>query len=763
MSKKSFFLTLIAILIPVLLLPQSVALVMSGGGAKAFTHIGVLQALEENNIPVDYIVGNSMGAMIGGLYAAGYSPDEIQFLLSNPELYAFKRGNTKNDIFTFQQYEDDASWINIPMSLKKGDRVSLSLNVYNIQDLDYLIMEFFAGPSAAAKYNFDSLMIPFRCVATDIDSSRMVILKSGDMAKAVRASLTFPFFIRPIRIDSVLLFDGGMYDNFPVDIAIEEFSPEFVIGSKAVRNFPSPDEDDIISQMQNMLMQKANFKLDTSKSLLIQTSLGTENIFHFEKIEQYIDSGYMAAMREMPLLKEKIKRRQSLYERSLKRAKFICKQPTTAISDVQIQGLNEKQETYFMKSIRMKGGNISVEKFEKQYNRLLANENIRNAYPSMRYIDSLQNFNMNLDIAAEDPFNIKFGGYISSSGVNEAYFYFGYHHLGTSSKHLSVNAYFGTFYNSISGMGKIEFQGKFPMFIKLNALASRINYFTNSNYFFDDRSPAYIIEDENYLDLSFGMPVGLSHVLRAGLANINLNYTYYQNNYFSRTDTADQSNYYFLNPYFEFERNSLNRKQFASKGSYFLLAANYYTGNEHTTPGSTNPNNNEIEVDRNFFVFTARYQHYLNVFKPFNLGISADLVYSNKPLFSNYLSSLLMASAFQPIQLMKSTFVENYRADTYGAIGAQTVFNFFNNFDLRLEGYYFVPYKKILFSSGNESNVEFSAPFSYQYVVGSAQLIYHTPIGPISASMNYFDQPSGKFLFLFNIGFLIFNESRYYR
>ena len=140
----------------------------------------------------------------------------------------------------------------------------------------------------------------------------------------------------------------------------------------------------------------------------------------------------------------------------------------------------------------------------------------------------------------------------------------------------------------------------------------------------------------------------------------------------------------------------MNRKQFATKGSYFLLAANYYTGNEHTTPGSTNQNKDEIEIDREFFVLTARYKHYLNIFKPFILGLSADLVYSNKPLFSNYLSSLLMGSVYQPIELMKSTFVENYRSDSYGAVGAKAIFNVFNNFDVRLEGYYFVPYEKIL-------------------------------------------------------------------
>ena len=111
---------------------------------------------------------------------------------------------------------------------------------------------------------------------------------------------------------------------------------------------------------------------------------------------------------------------------------------------------------------------------------------------------------------------------------------------------------------------------------------------------------------------------------------------------------------------------------------------------------------------------------------------------------------------------MKSTFVENYRANSYGSVGGKAIFTFYKNFDLRIEAYYYVPYEKII-TSEVDGNVQFSEPFSYQYAVGSGQIVYHTPLGPISASVNYFDQPSGKYYFLFNIGFLIFNESRYYR
>ena len=216
------------------------------------------------NIPIDYIIGNSMGALIAGLYASGFSPEEIEFSLTQPGLYDFRKGDAKRNYYFFQQHENDASMLNIPFSFDKGLELNLPISFYNVTDLDYLIMEYFACPAAACNYNFDSLMIPFRCVATDIDSSQLVVFRDGDLAMAVRSSLTFPFFIKPIKVKDKLLFDGGIYDNFPVDVAIEEFNPDFIIGSKAVSNYSSPDEDDVVSQLQNMLMKKADFRLDST-------------------------------------------------------------------------------------------------------------------------------------------------------------------------------------------------------------------------------------------------------------------------------------------------------------------------------------------------------------------------------------------------------------------------------------------------------------------------------------------------------------------
>ena len=352
--KRLIFLFLLLYGLTTTAFSQKVALVLSGGGAKAFAHIGVLKALEENNIPIDFVVANSIGSVIGGLYVSGYSPEEIKNFMADHKLYNFKKGDTKNERFLFQSRGNDASILRIPFSLERGFQVRLPYNVYNVQEIDYLLMEQFARPAAAAGYDFDSLMIPFRCVAADIDSSRLLVLKSGDLAKSVRASMTFPFFIRPIKVNGKLLFDGGMYDNFPVNTAESEFNPDFIIGSKAADNYLSPDEDDIVSQMVNMLMKKADFNIDSTSGLLIEIKSGEESIFNFEDIEKYIDSGYVATIRAIPDLKKGISREQTTESILAKRAAFKRKQPELSIDKVIVTDVNAKQEVYFQKSFRIK-------------------------------------------------------------------------------------------------------------------------------------------------------------------------------------------------------------------------------------------------------------------------------------------------------------------------------------------------------------------------------------------------------------------------
>ncbi len=186
---------------------QKVGLVLSGGGAKGVTHIGVIRALEEDGIPIDYITGTSMGAIIGGLYASGYSPDEMEALLTSPDFYYWVSGSIDEKYtYFFKKTRPDASWAEFRFRIDSILTPSIPSNIVSPVLMDFAFMKIFAGASAAANYNFDSLMVPFRCMASDIALTESVILSKGDLGSSIRASMTFPFYFKPIRIDGRLLF-----------------------------------------------------------------------------------------------------------------------------------------------------------------------------------------------------------------------------------------------------------------------------------------------------------------------------------------------------------------------------------------------------------------------------------------------------------------------------------------------------------------------------------------------------------------------------
>lgn len=742
---------------------QEVALVLSGGGAKAFSHIGVLKALDEGNIPIDYIVGNSMGALIGALYAAGYSPDEIQLMLSSHAFEGIGKVSYDKRVCFYQHYESNASFVSLPLYVRKGLRLEVPFKLYDLQYIDFKMMNAFAGAAAAANYNFDSLMIPYRCVAADIDSSQLVILKNGHLAKAVRASITFPLFISPIKVDGNWLFDGGVYDNFPVTVARDEFKPDFIIGSKAVKNYSKANPDDVVSLLQSMLMQKADFRIDSTDGVLIETPSGDESIFHFSRINEYIDSGYMAALKMLPEIEQKLKHSHSFNTIREKRDSFKQKKPGGEVIAVGFLGVNDAQRHYFRQLLGLKRHpGFPRESFEQRFIKLQRNENVKSVYPSLTYDGDQKGYELLLEMSLNDPLAVDIGGYISSSGVNEGYVGLDYMHLGKTAKHAAISGYFGTFYNSIAGVARIEFPAHLPFIAQLNFLTSRKNYFSNARYFFEDEFPAYIISDENYVELAGFLPIGNNGLLTMGISNLNTNFRYYQDNYFSRSDTADISNFYFAVPFVEYEFNTLNNKQFASRGKYFFAGIGGYFGDEHSIPGSTSQGQTELNVARQFYNISLKYQEYWKLFSPLAIGISADVNVSNRPLAENYLSSLLISKPYEPLEYMKTKFLENYRAPSYGGIGIVGILQISQPFELRVNGNYFVPYQKVLVAE-DQIHAKLSDPLRYQYFMASAQLIYHPPIGVISISANYVDQPGSKFGFLLNLGYLIFNKSRFYR
>ena len=196
-------LILLLLLLSTTLQAQKVGLVLSGGGAKGLTHIGVIRALEENNVPIDYITGTSMGAIIGSLYAMGYTPDEMTEILKSDDFKKWSTGEVEEEyMYYFKRNIPTPEFINIRLNFKDSISIKphfLPSSIVDPVQMNLVFVDIYARATGAAKGNFDKLFVPFRCIASDVYNKKQLIMRSGDLGDAVRASMTFPFMFKPMR------------------------------------------------------------------------------------------------------------------------------------------------------------------------------------------------------------------------------------------------------------------------------------------------------------------------------------------------------------------------------------------------------------------------------------------------------------------------------------------------------------------------------------------------------------------------------------
>lgn len=759
---KRLFLTILFV-IPLVLNAQKVAVVLSGGGAKGFSHIGVLKALEENNIPIDYIAGTSIGAIVGGLYASGYSPTEIETLMTAPEFKRWASGEIDAKYqYYYKRKEPNSSWISLPFEYKKRFKAKLSFNLVPTHVMDITFMEILAGPAAAANYNFDSLFIPFRCVASDIESSKAVIFKSGQLSDAIRASMSVPFYFSPIKIGDKLLFDGGMYNNFPVDVAYRDFEPDVIIGSKAGSNFAPPEQDDIISQLQNMLMSKTDYNYIPGKGVLIEPNLGDMNITDFSRVKEFIDSGYLHTMNKIEIIESLIDRRSNEVQLKQKRIDFFNKKPLIVIDRIEIEGLNDAQKLYVNNHIRRKKALLTLSDVKKEYYKLIADDKIKSIYPRLTYSPESSYYNLSFDVQKMDKFLVEFGGLISSGAYNQGFVGFQYNYLNKRAASYSAGIHFGRVYSGINLRTRIDYPANTPYFLQFEYTSHYKDYFKNATYFIDDLEPSFLVQRESFLQANFGIPLGGLTKLTAGVSGGILRDEYYQSNNFTRSDVSAKTDFSYYSPSIRIEQNTLNRKKFATEGYHISLLLRYVVGREKFIPGSDlTPNKlffTSVENDHNYYLIHGIYDQYFNLYRESKIGLYVELLLSNKQLFNNYTASMLSAYQFQPFADSKMTYLPSYRANSYLAVGLKSIIPVFGSFELRSEAYILQPYQQIL-----NNNVTFAAyygeVFELQSIMASVSLIFNTPLGPVSFSTNYYQRHQNKFSFIVSFGYSIFNRS----
>ncbi|MCX6267262.1 MAG: patatin-like phospholipase family protein [Bacteroidetes bacterium] len=736
---------------------QRVAVVLSGGAAKGGAHIGVLRALEEQQVPINYIIGTSIGAVVGGLYAAGYSPDEIENLMKSESFQRWASGAMDNKYVYYSRKEDpNASWITTSFDFTKNITYILPAQLIKTFDVDFQIMQLISQANAVAGGDFNKLMIPFRCVVADIDTTSQMVLRNGDMSTAVRGSMSLPLVFSPVMIASKLVYDGGMYNNFPCDVAMADFHPDVIIGSRVARRYAKPDRDDMVSQLLTMLMERQSDTIVFPNSVMIVPNIPAINLLDFSQTTLLADSGYAAAIRKISDIRKLVRDSVSVNVIRQRRIEFNDRKPKLQFDSIHITGLNKAQSGYVRQILKHGKKTITLDELRQAYFRFIDEGFIKSIYPVARFNQTTGFFDLYLDVKKSNKFGAQFGGNFSLGSQSEAFLELQYKYLWTKALRFYTNGYFGKVYSSAKIDGRIDFNSKTPWFFEADYTYNHFNYFKTASFFFDDKTPNYVIESEYFGELKAGIPFTNNGKLSLGLVYGYTNDKYYQDNTFTRTDTADQTTFTFFSPTLNFDLNNLNRKQFANAGVQLKLSVSYINGREGMAPGTTAISKSPVTNYHSWFKVHLVYDNFFKSLGPFKFGLYAEGVLTNQPLFSNYTSSLLYASAFQPIPESQVYFLPPFMATNFAAGGLKLVLKIYKKLEYRLEGYVFQPYKEIL---ENPENLKayFGEKFADRSYMASTAVVYTTPLGPISISVNYFDKMPDPFTINFNFGYIIFN------
>ena len=348
-----------------------VGLVLSGGGAKGFAHIGVLKELEKAGVQIDYLGGTSMGALIGGMYAIGYTPSQIEYLVKKADFTAlvqdkiprrektyFEKNFVEKHAFTLPISQGK---LNLPLGLSKGQA---PLN---------LLTEIFSPVEGLR--DFSKFDIPFYCIATDIESGEELFFDKGYLPLIIRASISFPTLLNPIEVDGRLLVDGGVVNNFPVD-KMKAQGADIIIGVNVQGELSTKDE---LTSIAGVLKQIINFQMYSKTdsqvkmvNLHLKPRLEEYTVTSFDKVDDIMAEGKKEA-KTFSLAFENIAKQQKIKRT---RKPIVIEDTKFLIDRIVVNGNKKYTRNYVLGKLQLKeGDSVSYTDISHKISTLTATNN----------------------------------------------------------------------------------------------------------------------------------------------------------------------------------------------------------------------------------------------------------------------------------------------------------------------------------------------------------------------------------------------------
>jgi NTE family protein len=345
-----------------------IGLVLTGGGAKGFAHVGVLKVLEKAGVKIDYIGGTSMGAVVGGLYATGYNATQIDSIFHDTNFNELITDYTPRANKSFYEKRNDELYaITLPFKkLSIGVPLALSKGIYN-----YNLLHKLTHPVRHIR-DFNKLPIPFLCIATDIETGEQEVLTEGSFPQALLASSAFPSLFSPVEINGKLLIDGGVSNNYPID-EVRKMGADIIIGVDVQddlknRNYLN-EATQVLLQISNLQVMKGMKDKISKTDIYIKPDIANFTVISFDKKNEIINKGEEAALKIVDKLKKLSQNQKPLQVNTLQNKSLM-------ITNVVFNDLNDYTRSYVLGKLGFKEGmKVSYAQIKEGINTLNATGN----------------------------------------------------------------------------------------------------------------------------------------------------------------------------------------------------------------------------------------------------------------------------------------------------------------------------------------------------------------------------------------------------
>jgi NTE family protein len=366
-----------------------VGLVLSGGGAKGLAHIGVLKVIDSLGVKIDYIAGTSMGAIVGSLYASGYSGKQIDSLFNDVDFDDILNDNLPRAAKTFYERDNNEKYaftlpfnnfkIKLPSALSRGQ------NTYGL--LSRLTLH------VNTVSNFGELPIPFFCIATDIETGKAVLLDQGNLAQAVMASGAFPSLFQPVIINDQVLIDGGVVNNYPID-ELRHKGIDVIIGVDVQDGLMNREQ---LTSAPDVLLQINNFRtINDMKDkvnktdIYIQPDISNFSVVSFSELKNIVRSGTVATLNHTQALSD-----LSKVQPSNEKGIVIKTVDSLKINSIDLSGEQDYTRAYVLGKLKLKTNEkISYEAFNEGVNNLIATNNFDSFLYELKPSDGIEGFDL---------------------------------------------------------------------------------------------------------------------------------------------------------------------------------------------------------------------------------------------------------------------------------------------------------------------------------------------------------------------------------